>query len=304
MQKKPEILALELCDRRDSGFIQDDTLDSPHKIRLNCSDISWIPNESYATFVEKNEDGSETLVQKFIRYVANDRSIDAEDQEKRKVPYNRKSDAHKIHFKKGLFTLTKTPSTRALWEYMTSTYLNEDAPHRPDTADALFRVIKVDKKVEAINEDDAIRTEAKNLVYSLRKRDGKGGFIYEENKIDAYCNLIGSYGAESFPQKIAALAAWATARPLDFIKLISVFDNTITTEVAQALELRLISFEGGVASFSDGDKIIKPLGSEATTKDKKIEIVADFLKTPEGNEMLTELRARVEIAKQNKLKNK
>lgn len=300
-EKKPELLFLEAAEKRGSGWILQGTEDDVNPIELQAADRVWIPNTGYMA-VEENGD----IVHKPVRYISHDRSIDLEDQERRKVKYDKmdaKNDANKITMEKGVMTLIKTPSNKALTDYLEKVFWNLDAPNRPETATALYRVVRLDKKARTINENDMVLTEAKSLVYRLQSKKGSE-WIFDENKIDSYCKVLDIVGGDSYDEKLYALRVHAEADPHHFVSLISSLDNTMNAEIGQAVEFKIINFENNVAQFADGDKIIKPLGDQKLTKKQQIEALADFLKTSEGTEHLTLIRAKVDEYKNKQLGNK
>lgn len=251
------------------------------------------------------EDG--IIVYREVRYIAHDRSIDVEDQTKRKVRYEKmdaKNDANKITMEKGVMTIIKTPSNKALTDYLEKVFWNLDAPNRPETAQAIFRRVRLDKKARKINEDDMVLTEAKAIVYRLQRKNANGEWVFDEAKIDAYCKIMDIYGGDSYDEKLYALRSSAELNPVNFVELISSLDGSMNAEVAQAVELKVITFDSNVAQFAEGDKIIKPLGEQKLNKKQQIEALADFLKTSDGTEALTEMRARVDATKQKQLGNK
>lgn len=298
MPEKQEVLQLELVDKRNSNFFLDGTDHNP--IFLNAPDMCWIPNQAFRAKEVVDANGKKKIVHEKIRYIENDTSIVVEDQEARKVIFDKKQ--NKIQFEKSYISIPKTPENETLCEYLLTAFWNKSAPHRPAGATALYDVIKIVEKAEKLNDDDEKSTKAKYVLFGLRKKEGDG-YVYDEAKLNAYCNLLNVYGDNEPSVQFRTLLTIASNDPERFLSLVSVFDNTVKTEVQHAFEMKIISFDDGVAAFSDGNKIIKPLTTEKTNKDK-ITAVADFLNTPEGTHLLTELRARVEAEKNKKLTNK
>lgn len=292
-QEKQEVLMLELFDKRKSNVFLTGTDQNP--VFLDAPERAWIPNSGFRV----TDDGK---MQK-IRYLENDTSIIVDDQDARKVEVDKKK--NKIEFEKSYLYITLDPTTATLAEYLTTNLHCKSAPNRPANSGAtiLYDIVKLDEKAERQHEGEEIVVEALHLLYKLRKKE-EGRYVYNEEKIEAYTKILSLYGGESPAEKFSALNTLAKTRPEEFVSLITTLDSTVRTEVAQALQMKVISFSDDVASFADGDKVIKPLPSDAKTAAQKIEFVSDFLKTSEGNEFLTEMRARVDAEKQKKLANK
>lgn len=305
MPEKVETYLFELVDKRPSNFFLDGTEKNP--VFLDAPDMAWVYNTGFcAKEVEEiGDDGKPTgkkkIVNAKIRYIENDTSIFVEDQEARKVAFNPKGS--KIHFEKSYLYLTKTPSTENLIEYLTKVYYNENAPHRPETATARFRVVNLKEKAEQSNIDEELVIEAKSLLYKLRTKS-KDGYKYNDEKIEKWCSLFNVYAGDDISIKFKTLSQIAGSDPENFIKLISVFDSGINTEVHHALEAKIISISDGVVSFENGAKIIKILSKDKMNIKDAIEEVSDFLQTSEGTPFLTELRAKVEAKTNKKLANK
>lgn len=306
--KKPDLLFLEAAEMRGSGFILDGTENTPNPIELRSADRLWIPNTGFMAKEIKNDDGSTDIVNVEVRYIAHSRYIEVEQQNEKKVKYDRmdaKNDANKITMEKGVMTIIKTPSNKPLTDYLENVFWNLDAPNRPETAQALFKVVRLDKKARVVNEDDMVLNEAKNIVYKLQRKNSKGEWEFEEEKIDSYCKIMDIVGGDSYDEKVWALVKTAERDPSHFLELIVSLDSRMNTEIAQAVEIGVVEFvDGNLAQFKNGDKVIKYFGEEKLKKAQLIEKTADFLKTTEGTSFLTEIRAKVDAEKNKKLSNK
>ena len=91
----------------------------------------------------------------------------------------------------------------------------------------------------------------------------------------------------------------AITAPKQFLEIIVKAEQTVIVDVSHALQLGVIMFDGNVAQYSKESKIIRSLGKGNMSSDKKIEALATYLQTEEGNNDLTELRAKVEVEKEN-----
>jgi len=298
-QKYPTIF-LELVEKRNSGFVKNGTEGTSFHEELNCPNISWIPSSGFKA-IEEEQNGSKVTVFKEIRWIKNCNIIDKEEQERRNIKPNHKED--KIPFEKGFATVVRNGSTISLYDYLVDVFFNEGSALRPETADAIYRVMQIDKKAEEIDESDIVMADAIKLVASMRALIDKKEktYRYNEERINAICELCAVY-ADSVATRFHALMSLAKSRSKWFMDLVEKFEQTIITETTHAVELKVVRFDGNTALYTDGEKVIKNLGTGNLSLDTKIERLADFLKTREGNEHLTELRAKVAVSKDN-LKN-
>lgn len=305
MSDKVETYIFEWCDKRDSGFFLDGTDRNP--VYLNAPERAWIPNTGFCAKeidevdVHGKPTGKKRIVNTKIRYIENDNSIFLEDQEARKVEFNKKG--NKIFMEKGYMYITETPSSKPLLEYLLCAYYRKSAPHRPDSVTPLYDIVKLNERAEKNNYDEELVIEAKSLLYKLRSKV-KDGYQYNEEKVNKYCSLFNVYAGDDIAVKFSTLSQIAGSDPEKFIKLISIFDSSINTEVHQAIDMKIISIADGVASFTDGEKILKIMSKEKLPVKDAIEEISDFLQTSEGTGLLTELRARVEAKTNKKLANK
>jgi hypothetical protein len=296
MSTKAPVIFLELVGKRNSGFVKQGTEGTVFHEELNCPNIRWIPNSGYKA-VKEDHNGTETIMYKEIRWIKHCNTIDKDEQDRRNIKPNRMED--KIPFEKGFATVAREGGTISLYDYLTEVFYNESAQNRPETADAIFRVMQLDKKAEEIDESDIEMADAIKLVASLRTQIGKDKtYKYNEDRLNSICEICAVY-ADSPAMKFHALMSLAKARSKWFLDLVVKFEQTILTEVTHAVELEVIRFDGNTALYKDGEKVIRNLGTGNLSRDTKIEKLSDFLKTKEGNAELTELRAKVEVAKTN-----
>lgn len=297
---KPPVIYLELCEKRNSGFVKKGTEGTAFHEELNCPTISWIPNRGFGA-VKETLEGVETTINKELRWIKNCNTIDFAEQEKRNLKPNFFED--KIPFEKGFATVVRDGSTISLYDYLLSTFFNETNPDRPDTADAIYRVMQLDKQAEEINEADIEMADAIKLVDSLRIKTGdkKTPYKYNEERLTSICDICQVH-AETPALKLHALMSLAKARSRWFLDLVVRFEQTILTEIAHALELKVFMFDGNTAVYSEDKELIYNLGAGNYKHEKKIESLADYLKSKDGAEALTKLRAKVSVAKENALK--
>jgi len=297
MSSKAPVMYLELLEKRNSGFVKNGTDGTAFHEELNCPNIRWIPNSGFKAVTEKHGD-RDVVAFKEIRWVKNCSTIDKAEQDLRNIKPNRMED--KIPFEKGFATVVREGSTISLYDYLKDVFYSKDSENRPETADAIYRVMQLDKQAEEIDESDIEMADAIKLVASLRTQVGTKdkSYKYNEERLDAMCTICNVY-ADSTATKFHALMSLAKARSKWFLDLVVKFEQTILTEVTHAVELEVVRFDGNTALYKDDEKVIKNLGTGNLAKDTKIEKLSDFLKTKEGNPHLTELRAKIEVAKAN-----
>jgi len=298
---KPPVIFLELCEKRNSGFVKHGTDGTAFHEELNCPNISWIPSRGLGA-VKEMQNGVETTVYKELRWIKNCNTIELDEQEKRNFKPNYFED--KIPFEKGFATVVRDGSTISLYDYITKAFWNKSNPDRSESADAIYQVMQLDKQAEEINESDIEMADAIKLVESLRLKTGNKEvpFRYNEDRISALCSVFQIH-AESPAQQLYALMSLAKAKSRWFLDLAVKFEQSILTEVSHALELKVIMFDGNVAVYSEDQKVLRNLGAGNYKYEKKIELLADFLKSREATEALTELRAKADLARDKALKS-
>lgn len=298
---KPPVIFLELCEKRNSGFVKQGTDGTAFHEELNCPNISWIPNRGLGS-VKEIHNGVETMVYKELRWMKHCDTIDFNEQEKRGFKPNFHED--KIPFEKGFATVVRDGGTIWLYDYVVGVCWNKSNPDRPVGADAIYQVMQLDKQAEEINEGDIEMADAIQLVSSLRLKTGskETPFKYNEERLSALCSIFQVF-AETPAQQLYALMSLAKAKPRWFLDLAVKFEQTILTEVSHALELKVIMFDGNTSVYCEGDEIIRNFGAGNYKHEKKIELLADYLKTSEATEALTKLRAKVAVAKDKALKS-
>jgi hypothetical protein len=295
MSSKPPVMFLELVEKRNSGFVKNGTQGTAFHEELNCATMSWIPSSGFKG-VKEMHDNKEIIVLKEIRWIKNCPTLEKDEQERRNIKPNRMED--KIPFEKGFATIVRDGSTISLYDYLKEAFWNIDAENRPETADAIYKVMQIDKAAEEIDESDIVMADAIRLVASLRTQTSikDKTYNYNEDRLNSICQLCAVH-ADSVPTKFHALMFLAKSRSAWFVELVTKFEQTILTEATHAIELGIIRFDGNTAL--DGEKVIKNLGTGNLSRDSKIERLSDFLKTKEGNAYLTELRAKIEVANTN-----
>lgn len=294
-QSKAEILYIEAYDKKDSGFVMDGTENTPFREAIDAPSTLWIPSSGV---MGEMKDGRRQDLR--IRWINGCDELDPEIQDKRGFKPDRYND--KIVMEKGFATIINEGSTAGLYNYLKKVYYSSDAPNRPKNLTPLYKIMQIDKIAEEISDHDELVHDAMTIVLSLRVKTGTDTYKYNEERIAGLCEILQIGGGDGAPTKLRAITSFAKAKPEKFLTLVSNFENTIFTELTQALQNGVIKFEGNTCLYADdGGKIIRALGQGNFNQQAKLEKVADFMKTKEGTESLTELRAKVQAFLSKKL---
>lgn len=293
-KKNPEVLLLELVDKRSSGFIMEGTENTPNPQEKNCPSVFWIP--TMGMMLKPDENG--VLRNVPIRYIKGCDEIVVAEQEKRGIKPNPKAD--KIMFKEGFGTIVKEGDGYGLHEYLVNAGYYEDNPNRSPNSTPIYREIKLNKIAEEIIEADEYMKDVLVFLSSLRSKRGSE-VVYNEEKIDALCQLLAVY-AITPALKLTGIANLAKARPEWFLKTVKSFEGQLQSEITHALQLNVIKIEGTVVSYLHEDKILKTFGSDKLKREEVISRLVDYLGTGEGQEALTGLRIALAAAKEKSLK--
>ncbi len=296
-KEKAQVKYYEIVDRKPSGFIMDGTGGTPYQQELTSPSIQWVSALGKTCVKSKDEKGNTVNHFVEIRFINGCDSIIPAEQKDRGFEPKRLSD--KIPIENGFMTVVRDGNTIGLYDYLEKAFWNLDNPDRPDTADARYREVKMDQKAEALLDGEELVTQAKMIVFSLRRNTGnaKVPYQYDNERIDSICRLVNVWD-QSNETKLVKLMKVAIENPKDFIDIVEKTEQTIITEISHALEMNVINFDGNTAQFTEGNKIIHALGAGNFKPDVKMEKLAAWLGTETGTPLLTELRAKLELAKE------
>jgi len=305
LKSNPPTILIELVDQGSSGFFQDDTIGTTTPIELRAPGIRFLPNEGYRRGVKTEiVNGKEvnTYYNEKIRYIKNETVISVAEQRRLGIEPNPLSREDKIAIEKGYATVVREGSTIGLYDFFIEAYFNEGNPHRSPKANALWRILELDKQAEKFNEDELVSADAVKYVGSLYQKTGKNQYTYFEDKIDAVCDLMAVH-ADTYATRIKALLMLAKQRPKWFLNLASKLDQVVITEVLQAYKLNVIRFEENAVIFTDKKKVVKSFASgKPLDVEQMVSLFAEFLRTKDGHTSYMELKAELD-AKQNNLLN-
>ena len=297
---KPQVIFIELVDRRPSGFIKDGTRGTDWEEELDSPVAEFIPNFGYRRGVkEEMRDGKPHKVyfNEPIRYIKEQTVISVADQKKLGIEPHRASKEDKIIVERGKFSVVREGSFVGLYDYILDAFYNESNPNRSESAQAIYRVVDFDKEDEEINEMDFMIADATRLVQSLVQKIGEKQYKYQEEKINGLCQLFSIY-AETPAGKVTGLMATAKRDPENFLKKATKFEQTKVIQITHALELSVIKFEGNTVMYANKDKVVATLGTGNISHAKKIEKLADLFGTPDFRAAYDEFQLELEVAQE------
>lgn len=298
-KKKAEVIIVELVDRRPSGFILDGTKGTRNEHELDAPTARFIPNSGFRMQIDS--EGKSTGVYEEIRYIKNRAEISIEEQQKKNIRPNRAALEDKIIIKGGRFAVTNEGSFKGLYTYLIDAFYSEQSIGRNADLDPLYRIIEEGKQEEIFNEQAIMEADAIRFIGNLYQKTGEREYRYNEEKINSLCTLFVVF-AETMPGKINGLMAIAKRNPEGFLKKAEKMQQTINTEVAHALELNVIKFDGNTARYVAKDKVLAALGAGNMLHAKKIEKLADLLATPDYKAAYEELKIEIEVAQEKAFK--
>jgi hypothetical protein len=295
------MMILEVLTTGESGYVRDDTRGTDFEETINCPGLLAIPNTGLMA-EEIIDNGKPTGRYKNIkiRYIKDCPYIRVDEQEKYNIEKSNVVSNDSLSIKKGKAVL-KREGDVAKFDYLKNVFWNLDAPNRSRTAKALFKVVELEQKVKAMNEDKFLQAEALTTVSRLVIKTG-GQYKFKEDKIDNLLTALNKHGGDNYSEKINVLTNHAEKFPKEFLDIANTLDNITVTLIAHAIELNVIRFEGFTAEYVDSKSILATVSNENKSSSKKMEALSDMLKTPELAQAYQELQAKVEIAKENELK--
>lgn len=302
--KVPEMY-IELTVKGESGYVMDGTKGTPHEQTINCAGLAFVPSvgKMAVEIVDENGKGTGRYRNEEIRYIKDCPYITVADQKKYGYEKNKIATNDAIPIKKGSAIIRREGDV-ALYDYLMNVFYNADAPNRPKTLPknkAIYKVVEIEKNITKFNEDIFLQSEAIMYVKTLVLSSGKS-FKYQENKIDNLITALNVFGGDNYSTKIRVLTDCAKKDPKGFLDLATKLESITITEITHALELDVIRFEGNTAEYVDGKKVLGTVPPEIKSQAKKIEALADILKTPEYAQAYTEFKAKLEIAQEKSLK--
>lgn len=286
---KVESIVIEIIDQKPSGWILEGSADHDLPITLTVSTDRHIINRSAV----RQEDGSH----KAIRYIAGCDEIYEEEQKRLGIMPNPAED--KIWISGGRMTVPNEGRQRGLYKYLKACEYNEDAPNRPYGATAIFKEVKTEANAQNTLLNLHEEEQAMKMIFALARKQADNSFVYDTERIGFLCNLFKVQSFESEAERVAVLAGVAKSNPSYFVNTIADYESTMKVALLQALDMKVISFDGDRASFPRTNFAFYTF--RAKHRDKRIEELAAFLITPEGKQAYDEMIIEAEAEKKRQL---
>lgn len=300
---KAPTMFIELVDQRDSGWILQGTIGTKNETRLTSPSAEFIPNRGFRLVEAINpETGKPELQNEEIRYIKNRAVLSVAEQQRKGIFPAKNKLEDKIIIKGGNFSVTREGAYIGLYDYLKDSFYNISNPNRPASAKAIYKVVELGKKEEALNENKLAIAEAITFLGTLWSKQGNQ-FIYNEDKINALCQAFLVF-AETPSGKLNGLMAYAEKDPVQFMNKALKFGQTIVMEIGHALELSVIRFNGNKVAYCGKDKVIASLGTGNISQEKKINRLADLFGTDEFKAAYEEFKVELDAAKENQFNNK
>lgn len=305
---EPEVLFIRLVDRKKSGFIMDlngeyaGSKGTQFYHELDSPTDRFIPNRGYRLgYKEEMVNGKKKRISYHepIRYIKEQTEISVQVQTQLGIMPHRIGQEDMIRIHRGEFSVVNEGSFVGLVRYLRESFYNKSNPKRPATATAIYEVVEPGKEEEKINELDLYIADAISFIGKLYQK-GPKGYTYKTDKIDTLCQMFFVF-AETYAGKITALNAIAKRVPKEFMERAEKMENVGIANVVHALELNVIAFQGNVVELVGRQKVVADLGAGNYTNDKKIDMLASLLATPDYKAINDEFLLELEIAKEKEL---
>lgn len=298
-KEKLPTLFIELFDQRDSGWILDGTESTNKPVKLTAPSAEFIPNRGFRLVKGNNPaTGQAEWFNEEIRYIKNQRELSVEQQKIKGIYPSKNKLEDKIIVKGGNFSVTREGSFIGLYDYLLCVFYNSTNPNRPSSAKKIYKVVEVGKNEEEFNEQEIAIADAIQYLGTMRVKKANG-FVYDEQRIDALCQLFVVF-ADSPAGKLSGLVAWAKKDPVDFLNKALKLEQTVQTEIAYALEMSVIKFDGNTLVYCAKDKVICDIGRGNLKHETKIAKAGEFLTAPENKEAYDELIIELNAAQERK----
>ena len=265
-QPKIETAIFVLRDQRPSGFIKEGTEGTRHEEELSAPLRLRMPNTGMR--VKREVDGSLTYVP--IRYIKGSSEIDVEVQNAKGHKPSNDLETDQIYFLSGVLAVANDGETKSLFRFMTENIEYAEAPNRPGNAEAplYFRHNK-EKIAEDILKNHALISRANKIVEGLYW-DSAGGFVYDEERIDFLCVILG-VKADDYASKASVLLEFARVAPERIVKSLDDHKDKLRAEIMYARELNVLRFEDGKLIHCESGEPVHNFSKKAA-KDPELQI--------------------------------
>jgi len=299
---KYDVLILELIpeSRIGSGFEREDTLNLPEdqKVRIIHPRNRVILNTS--VIKQESTENPGVMVNVVTRSIYGQQEIIKTNQEKANMTT---SNRDKIVFINGFRMVPNDGAFVGEYKWAKSHAQNESNPDRPLNAagnpllQPVFREVRPEKTAHDKNLYDLQLAQALGIINKELVTVKGEGYEYKEEAIDAIAANF-SISADTPAQKVSALIAFAKAKPGEFIALAKKSEQTVNIELKHAVQLKLITIDGNVIKYTEGENpVIKTYTNAQNTDDKKLAALGNYFQKVEGKEAYDLFKQRLEAAK-------
>lgn len=291
-KNKYPTLVLELAHRRKSAFILEGTEKSPEPDILDCASEYMLRNTSVVLIGGKRVK---------TRYIAGSDMFKLDEQVKADIRPNPLQDI--IYFTFGRLTVNREGLNVGLYDFLVNHEGNRDNPNRPPNAEDVFYTINTEADAESQLADLDETAEVMTYLSSLRKdKPGKEkGYIYDTEKIERMCKMLGVIPVESDAEKLKILVATGVGNPRFFLQLLNAKTADLRVEVVTAREMGVISIDGESASFTENGENFYKFKNRNGNYDSRITELVDYFGTEAADMHLSIVKAKLEFAKEKAL---
>lgn len=297
---KVDMAIFMLTDQRPSGFIKEGTENTRYPEELTAPLRLRVPNTGVR--VEKDKDGRTRHVR--IRYIKNCPTIDVEQQRKDGWEPNNDLETDQIYFLNGTLAVVNDGDGRTLYEFLTQNIEFADAPNRPSDADApLYYRHNKEKLAEEVLKNHTLISKANRIVEGLYQ-EAPGGNVYDEERIDFLCLIVG-IKADDYASKTAALLEYAKVAPKNIVQAVDDHMNRLRADVIQARNLGVIGMVDGKLLLLSTQTPVYTFSKRAKDESAQIDEVIKFLTADEmGVQFYDTMKNGIEQAQADMLKTK
>lgn len=299
---KYDVLILELIpeSKNGSGFEREDTVNLPEdqKVRIIHPKNRVILNTSIIQQPSKND--PKVMVNVVTRVIYGQEEIIKTNQEEAKMTTSLRD---KIVFINGFRMVPNDGAFVGEYKWAKSHAQNESNPNRPlNTAGnpllhPVFREVRAEKTAQDKNIYDLQLAQALGFINEKLVKQKGGEYTYIEEEIETVAANF-AISADSPAQKVAALIAFAKAKPDVFLATAKSSEQTVNIEIKHAVQLKLIAIDGLMVKYTEGENpVIKTFSNAQNTDEKKLAALGSYFQKVEGKEAYELFKQRLEAAK-------
>lgn len=314
-EKKPEVMVLEITDKRKSGWVLDGSaengmpqyLDSPSDYSPKTTSVRRVPLLATQDYLDKNPDAKARGVKvgdnigyklEKIRFIYGCDTIVVSEQDALGIKPNPAVDKNELAFKNGAKYVVRTGNMISLFDYLRNYEGNEQNPVPIPGAQIRFREIRAKQvAVKDISNFDA-ETDARNYLRALAIKKGDK-VEYKEREVDFLCSLFNLNFMETIEEKFQALINIAVVDPVRFNTSVADVKSGMIASVNQGVKLGVIQLDATKAMLANTDKVLTVFQSEK--EEEQVEELSIFFLSEEGDMLYKQFAIELRAAKERAL---